>query len=230
MHRDTDTTTRSSPSSTPGLRQVTADLWETSVDQPAPGLTTHAYLWTPPDAGNVLFYSVATDRDLDDVARLGGVAHQYLSHRDEAGPMLVELQRRFDCRLHAPALEAHQIAPHRRPEVLFEAHEHDPNGVEILPTPGHSPGSTCFVVDGAEGRYLFVGDTMYPIGDGHWAAGYLPGISDADALGTSLDRLAEVEPDVAISSAFAGDAGSHQMQRGEWRRHVDDARRGLPGA
>ena len=209
---------------------MTADLWETTVDHLAPGLTTHAYLWTPPGAGNVLFYSVATDRDLDDLAGLGGVAHQYLSHRDEAGPMLVELHRRFDCQLHAPALEEHQIAPHRRPEVRFEAHEHDPNGVEILPTPGHSPGSTCFVAQGAAGRYLFVGDTLYRSADGSWTAGYLPGISDADALGASLDLLAEVEPDVVISSAFAGDAGSHQMHRGEWQRHLDEAHRGLHGA
>jgi hydroxyacylglutathione hydrolase len=29
------------------MRQVRADLWETNTDSPFPGLTTHAYLWTP---------------------------------------------------------------------------------------------------------------------------------------------------------------------------------------
>ncbi len=44
------------------MRQVLTDLWETRTDSPFPGLTTHAYLWTP---RNALFYSVATDADFD---------------------------------------------------------------------------------------------------------------------------------------------------------------------
>ena len=63
------------------LRRVAEDLWETSIDRPFPGLTTHAYLWTAAPAGNVLFYSVATDAQFDELDDLGGVAHQYLSHR-----------------------------------------------------------------------------------------------------------------------------------------------------
>ena len=39
----------------------------------------------------------------------------------------------------------------------------DTNDVEVLPTPGHSPGSTCYVVTGVGGeRYLFTGDTIFP--------------------------------------------------------------------
>lgn len=66
--------------------------------QPGAGLTTHAYLWAAAPAGNILFYSVATGQDLDELERLGGVSHQYLSHRDEAGPMLAEVARRFGAR------------------------------------------------------------------------------------------------------------------------------------
>ena len=36
------------------MRQIQTDLWETDVDSPFPGLTTHAYLLTRDD-GNVLF-------------------------------------------------------------------------------------------------------------------------------------------------------------------------------
>lgn len=70
------------------MRQIRADLWETRTDSPFPGLTTHAYLWTPDSGENVLFYSTGGDADFDDVHGLGGIVHQYLSHRDEAGPML----------------------------------------------------------------------------------------------------------------------------------------------
>ena len=35
------------------MRQIRSDLWETRVDSPFPGLTTHAYLWTGGPDGNV---------------------------------------------------------------------------------------------------------------------------------------------------------------------------------
>jgi hypothetical protein len=75
-----------------------------------PGLTTHAYLWTPPAGDAVLFYAPGSDADFDAVEALGGVGHQYLSHRDEAGPTLALLAGRFGARLHVPAAEADDIA------------------------------------------------------------------------------------------------------------------------
>jgi hypothetical protein len=57
------------------MRQIRADLWETRTDSPFPGLTTHAYLWTAPSAGNAMFYSVAGDADFDQLSDLGGIAH-----------------------------------------------------------------------------------------------------------------------------------------------------------
>lgn len=208
------------------LRQVAADLWETPTDSPFPGLTTHAYLWGRDGAPNVLFYSVATDNDLGELADLGGVGHQYLSHRDEAGPMLEALHARFGTVLHASALEAEDVARHRRPDVLFGAEETDANGVHVLPTPGHSPGSTCFVVDGTDGRYLFVGDTIYRSTDGMWSAGNLPGVSDAAALRASLDLLAGVRPDLVVSSAF-GDGGAHRVDEAGWEQLLAEARNSL---
>lgn len=84
------------------LTRVHPDLFQTRTDSPFPGLTTHAYLWTGGPEGNVLFYSTASDAEFDAIAGLGGIAHQYLSHLDEAGPMLGRIARRFGSRLHAP--------------------------------------------------------------------------------------------------------------------------------
>lgn len=209
------------------LRRVAEDLWETSIDRPFPGLTTHAYLWTAAPAGNVLFYSVATDAQFDELDDLGGVAHQYLSHRDEAGPMLGALARRFGSRLHAPGVEANEIGRHRTPDVQFGTPGRDSNLVEILPTPGHSPGSTCFLVDGADGRYLFTGDTIHPSSEHEWTAGFLPGLSDAAALADSLSALRDLEPDLVILSASTGDAAVQAFSGDEWSRCVDAARRKL---
>lgn len=204
------------------MRKVLDDLWETRTDSPFPGLTTHAYLWT--EARNVLFYSVATDVDFDELEALGGISDQYLSHRDEAGPMLGQIARRFGTRLHASAAELLDIGKHAHVDVPLGSRHVDANGVEVIPTPGHTPGSTCYLVTGAGGRrYLFTGDTIFRGASGDWVAGFIAGMSDAAALAKTLDLLATLEPDVVISSAFGGDEGVHELGDQRWSDCVEQA-------
>ena len=185
------------------MRPIRADLWETRVDNPYPGLTTHAYLWTGGAGGNVLFYGTATDADFDRLEALGGVSHHYLSHRDEAGPMLGRIAERFGARLHAPAVELFEIGQHAHVDVPLASRHVDANGIEVIPTPGHSPGSICYLVPGANGQtYLFTGDTIMLGADGDWMAGYIPPISDFAPLSHSLRLLGTLKPDLVISSAF----------------------------
>ncbi|MGE0221236.1 MBL fold metallo-hydrolase [Mycolicibacterium sp.] len=212
------------------MRHVLTDLWETRTDAPFPGLTTHAYLWTP---ANILFYSPATDAEFDDLAALGGVHDQYLSHRDEAGPILALIGERFRSTLHAPKDDLPDITRHAHVDVPVHGRYVDYNGVEVIPTPGHSPGSVCYLVTGADGRYLFTGDTLYRTAEGHWRAGYIESFhqpSDADAIARSLHTLADISPDYVISSAYQGDSAVHRIQPGCWRGHIAHAVAGLPTA
>lgn len=209
------------------MRQIRPDLWETQTDHPAPGLTTHAYLWTRAGGDNVIFYNTAGDDDLDEMERLGGVAHQYLSHQDEISPALNTFGDRFGAALHASAAEADLVADVRQPTVTFDTRHVDTNGVEVIPTPGHTPGSTCYLVTAADGLcYLFTGDTIY-LGNDGWAAGYIPGFSDAADLADTLDLLATLEPDVVVSSAFVGEDGAHVLGDTRWADCVAEARLGL---
>jgi glyoxylase-like metal-dependent hydrolase (beta-lactamase superfamily II) len=206
------------------MRPIRADLWETRVDNPYPGLTTHAYLWTGGQDGNVLFYGTQTDADFDELAALGGVAHHYLSHRDEAGPMLSRIAERFGARLHAPVAELVEIGQHTHIDVPVGSRHLDANGIEVIPTPGHSAGSTCYLVPGTNGqRYLFTGDTIMLGSDGDWVAGYIPPISDAAPLADSLQLLAGLKPDLVISSAFPGDTAVY-APGGRWSECVQEAR------
>jgi hydroxyacylglutathione hydrolase len=211
------------------LFQIREDLWQTRLDTPFPGLTTHAYLWRGPK-GNVLFYSPATEADFDAIDALGGVSDQYLSHLDEAGPNLARIASRFGRRLHAPAAEVGDIAKHGAVDVALDAVRHvDDNGVEILPTPGHSPGSTSYLVTGAEGEnYLFTGDTMFPAGDGTWATFLVPGRGDAAALRDSLTLLDGIEPNLVISSAFGGESAVEAVDRPRWAQCITEAMATLP--
>ncbi|MGW0181211.1 MBL fold metallo-hydrolase [Nocardia sp. NPDC003345] len=211
------------------MRQVFPDLWETREFVVPGGPRTHAYLWTPPTGGNILFYSPGDDRDFDALAQLGGVTRQYLSHQDEAGPMLRAVTGRFGSRLHAPAPEADAIGAFAPIDVPLDGRAVDDAGIDVIPTPGHSPGSTSYLVPGHGGRtYLFTGDTLLRYADDVWRTGYIPGYSDKEGLYAALDIFAGLTPDVVVSSAFVdGAAGVHRVEPGAWPTHLDQARAGL---
>lgn len=212
------------------MRPIRADLWETRADHPYPGLATHAYLWTGGPDGNVLFYGLGSNADFDGLQSMGGIAHQYLSHRDEAGPMLSLVRERFGVRLHAPVIELLDIGRHAHVDVPVGSRHVDSNGIEVIPTPGHSPGSTSYAVPGINGQtYLFTGDTIMLGADDEWVAGYLPSVSEADALADSLTVLAGVQPDLVISSACPGETAVHIGGR-HWSESVGRARARLAEA
>jgi hydroxyacylglutathione hydrolase len=211
------------------MTQIRDDLWQTRTESPFPGLTTHAYVWRGP-RGNVLFYSPASEADFDAIEELGGVIAQYLSHLDEAGPMLARVADRFGSRLHAPAQELDAIGRHAHVDVPVEARRRvDENGVEAIPTPGHSDGSTCYLVAGAGGEtYLFTGDTMFPTGDGTWSTFLVPGRGSAGQLRSSLELLGTLRPDMVISSAFGGDTAVENLGDGRWQECVTEALASVP--
>ncbi|BBY42405.1 MBL fold metallo-hydrolase [Mycolicibacterium celeriflavum] len=211
------------------MLQLRDDLWQTRMDTPLPGLTTHAYLWRGP-CGNVLFYSPATEADFDAIDALGGVAAQYLSHLDEAGPNLARIEKRFGRRLYAPEAEIDAIAKHGRVDVPVGTTRHvDANGVEVIPTPGHSPGSTSYLVTGTSGeKYLFTGDTMFPTAEGTWATFLVPGRGDADALRASVALLGSLAPDLVISSAFGGETAWTAVDEDRWVECVAQALASVP--
>lgn len=211
------------------MMQVREDLWQTRTESPFPGLTTHAYLWRGP-SGNILFYSPASDADFQAIEELGGVVAQYLSHLDEAGPMLARVADRFSSRLHAPAAELDEIGRHAHVDAPVDARRRvDANGVDAIPTPGHSDGSTCYLVPGIDGeRYLFTGDTMFPTGDGTWATFLVPGRGSAAALRASLDLLWTVQPDIVISSAFGGETAVEVLDTGRWSQCIEQALATVP--
>jgi glyoxylase-like metal-dependent hydrolase (beta-lactamase superfamily II) len=62
--------------------------------------------------------------------------------------------------------------------------------ITALHTPGHTPGSTCFLV----GEHLFSGDTLFPGGPGATRFPY----SNFDTIMESLDRRLFVLPDETV--------------------------------
>jgi glyoxylase-like metal-dependent hydrolase (beta-lactamase superfamily II) len=65
----------------------------------------------------------------------------------------------------------------------------------VVETPGHSRGSVCLVLEGAAGRVLFAGDTVFA--GGKMSLIVVPG-ADLLALAASVARLTAVRPDALL--------------------------------
>jgi glyoxylase-like metal-dependent hydrolase (beta-lactamase superfamily II) len=138
----------------------------------------------------------------DDMTVVGALATHY--HADHVGGSMMgyrlegvrELLERLNVRVHVQAVEADYVkkvtdlsdgdlAVHAPGDVLTVGDI----PIEFVHTPGHTPGSQCFLVDGR----LVSGDTLFLDGCGRTD---LPG-SDADAMYESLQRLARL-PDATV--------------------------------
>ncbi|OKO77632.1 MBL fold metallo-hydrolase [Bradyrhizobium sp. NAS96.2] len=208
------------------MKQIFPDLWQTRAEHPFAGVTSHAYLLVR-DTGNILLYSSGLREEYQHIKELGGVAHQYLSHRDEAGPALAEIKEQFSAKLWCHRLEEPSISKFARVDNQFDKRE-VVNGIEVIPTPGHTDGSVCFVVRSVHGKtYLFTGDTIYQE-NGAWEArvtGYAGG-SKSD-LKSSLMLLRDLGPAVVFSSASVGDVPFEEVTAAEWQSDIDNVVRTL---
>ena len=142
------------------MRQLERDLWQSTLHQSGI-LNTHAYFLERPE-GNVLFYNIGHDQDLETIAKLGGIRYQLLSHRDESGPSLERIRSRFGSKLGCSSVEAPVVGSDAPLDVIFEEGHHSLEDIEIIHTPGHTDGSICFFYRSPTGKsYLFTGDTVF---------------------------------------------------------------------
>jgi len=210
------------------MQQIYPDLWQSPAEQPiadVPDLITRAYLLTRED-GNLLLYSTGFEDEHRHVEELGGLGRHLLSHADEAGPALQRIRSRFGSELWCHRLEADAVRQRGgvAPDGTFDGPETWSGTLEIIPSPGHTPGSTCFLYASPHDRtYLFTGDTIGRTDDGVWRNGFLPGMSNKATLIASLRMLAELQPDVVLSSAFGGQHAVNEVTSDEWRAAVDQA-------
>jgi glyoxylase-like metal-dependent hydrolase (beta-lactamase superfamily II) len=140
---------------------------------------------------------------VDDMTVVGALATHY--HADHVGGSMMgyriegvrELLEQLNVKVHVQEAEAAYV----QKVTDLSARDlavHDPGDVvtvgdvriELVHTPGHTPGSQCFLVDGR----LVSGDTLFLDGCGRTD---LPG-SDADAMYESLQLLARLPEDTIV--------------------------------
>jgi len=139
------------------------------------------------DGGDAIIVDGAADpeRILEAVEGLRVVAilqtHDHMDHVQA----LPELVRRLDCTVRANTEDRWPV----RAESIRDGDMVTVGGFEVraLHTPGHTPGSTCYV----SGPFLFSGDTLFPGGPGNTSGDEVRFVRIME----SLDRLFEELPD-----------------------------------
>jgi glyoxylase-like metal-dependent hydrolase (beta-lactamase superfamily II) len=101
---------------------------------------------------------------------------------------------------------------------LDDGSTHEIGGVriEVLHTPGHTPGSICFLLREGGESHLFAGDTLFPGGPGNTF-----GDSKAfETIMTSLEsKLFKLPDDTHVYPGHGGDTtiGKERPSLGEWK-------------
>ena len=185
----------------------------------APEYHVRAFV-VPREHDNLLVYS--NTNLLDDAAAidsLGGVAYQYLGHWHESMFGDDRITDELGARLVVHEADRAETAERRTVEATFSEAGSLGGGFDLIPIPGHTPGSTAFLWDSGERRYLFTGDTIYLSG-GEWVAAVLES-SDREAYLESLERLREIDFDVLVPWGYtAGDPWFAATDRADSRRRI----------
>ena len=160
--------------------------------------------------GDVLVYAAPAMREL------GPVSRWYLNHRHEA----MFAGDRPDAPLFLHEADRAAVEPKLHARGTFSRRHALDEDLEIIPTPGHTPGATAYLWDSGEHRFLFTGDTIY-LANGEWVAAVLAS-SDRDAYLQSLELIRELDFDVLVPWAATAGQPYYAMTTGsETRRRID---------
>jgi hydroxyacylglutathione hydrolase len=210
------------------MKQMYPDLWVTDPEYPFPDfpdLMMCGYLLVR-EEGNVLFSRSEHQADHRQIKDRGGITRQYLTHWHEAGPGLARIKEMFGSKLVTHRFAEDRTRKFSAVDLTFDKREMHLGNIEVIPSPGHTPGSACFLYGSPHGKsYLFAGDTLYP-SRGGWEAIVLED-GDAEQLKRSLTMLRGVEPDVLLCGVAVADTPYREMTQDEWHGALQQAARAL---
>ena len=205
--------------------EMAPGLYKTDHESPlpsAPGFKTSAYFLLRPQ-GNLLIYSSGKVRRCFDFMRSkGGVSRQYLSHRDEASESCDWVSDEFQAALFCPEAEKKEISSKCGVAGTYAGDGALGEDLEVMATPGHTPGSSCFYWRAPGRNILFVGDNLIPGADGVWYT-FLVDKSDENRVRTaqSLVKIRNLDVDMVVPAGSEGDFLYREVTAPQWRAIVD---------
>jgi len=168
--------------------------------------------------GNVIVYnSPGISSSAEAIRDLGGATRLLLNHEHEAMYGMPELE----VPVFVHERDSAAVAGSLPVTGVFDRRQMIDHDLEVIPTPGHTPGTASFLWDNGSRRFLFTGDFIW-IEHGDWKAVVLDGGLRSEYL-DSLALVRELDFDVLVPWGVTEDGPSYGLVAGqaEIRHRVD---------
>ncbi|MEE8142226.1 MAG: MBL fold metallo-hydrolase [Planctomycetota bacterium] len=177
------------------------------------------------DSGNLLFpcfsLSSTIHGSFEELDQHGGLSKQLLGDSHFKTPHCDEVADHFDAPLYCSEPEADDVTRKLKHVVTFPFQRHElAPGVEVIPTPGHRPGGTCYLVTSQNHRFLFTGDAVWHDGES-WKS--YPTKRGRQAMLESLEFLAELDFDVLLANTSIQNPNCYVEVSDHSRRQLMDS-------
>jgi hypothetical protein len=188
---------------TPGLEELAPCVFRVQPSKVTQ--TKYCSFFVTHPKGNLLLPCFAKGASIDHayetLEAMGGIRAQLLGDMHLKSNHCDALHQHFGAWTYCSAPELDDVRKSVERVKAFEPHRHllFPH-VEVIPTPGHRPGGTCFLVEINGRRALFAGDNIGYDGE-YWTA--FPSKLGKTQLLRSLSVLADCEFDVLYANTLA---------------------------
>lgn len=180
------------------------------------GVQVRSFVLRRPAGTVVVYNSPGLSAAAPQVRDLGRVTHLLVNHEHEAmhGPP------DLDAPVFVHELDRRGTARSLPVAGVFTGRASIGDDLEVIPTPGHTRGTTSYLWDSGEHRFLFTGDFLW-IEDGAWRAVVLEPRLRADYV-RSLELVRELDFDVLVPwGSTGGTSTTALVDAGEKRDRVD---------
>jgi len=189
---------------------------------PFSSFRTNAYLLIRPN-GNFLVFGPGKNisQYYEFIESKGGIKKVLMSHRDEASKYCTKVADRFNAQVYCPELEKDEISKQCHIDKTFSGDQRIDNTFEIIFTPGHSPGSSCFLWTAPnKKRILFTGDNLVPREDG-WGV-YIMDKNNLPITIKSLQKMRKLEVDVIVPGGYSSKTPYEEVTNKRYKQIIDD--------
>jgi len=190
---------------------------------PFSSFKTNPFLLIRP-AGNLLVYGPGKNIDqyYEFIESKGGIDKVLISHRDEASKYSTKVADRFNAQVYCPALEEEEISKTCHVDKTFSGDERIDDTFEIIFTPGHSPGSSCFLWKAPDGkRIIFTGDSLIPRENAVWGV-YIMDKKNIPATIKSMQKMRKLDVDVIVPGGYSSETAYEEVTNERWKQIIDD--------
>ena len=151
-----------------------------------------SYVLERPQGNLIVYNSPGVSEAADAILALGVPSRLLINHGHES----MYGQPVFDVPVWAHRDDRSEVARSIDTAGYFEGHQMIDDDLEVIPTPGHTPGTTSYLWDNGSRRFLFTGDFIW-IENGEWKAVVLSPALRSDYL-DSLALVRDLDFDVLV--------------------------------